>query len=102
MRISDWSSDVCSSDLVQPFLAREERLNVREERYSLDQWRADAASGRLVESFACGTAAVVTPIGRVAGGNGRASSRERVGQYVEIPVVAVSLKKNKTNDPSEH
>jgi branched-chain amino acid aminotransferase len=51
-------------------LAREEGLNVREERYSLDQWRADAASGKLVESFACGTAAVVTPIGRVAGEDG--------------------------------
>jgi branched-chain amino acid aminotransferase len=48
-------------------LAREEGLTVREERYSLDQWRADAQSGRLVECFACGTAAVVTPIGRVAG-----------------------------------
>ncbi|HLV07307.1 MAG TPA: branched-chain amino acid aminotransferase [Croceibacterium sp.] len=51
-------------------LAREEGLEVREERYSLDQWRADATSGRLVESFACGTAAVVTPIGRVAGDDG--------------------------------
>ena len=48
-------------------LAREEGLEVREERYSLDQWREDAASGKLVECFACGTAAVVTPIGRVAG-----------------------------------
>ena len=48
-------------------LAREEGLTVREERYSLDQWREDAASGRLVETFACGTAAVVTPVGRVAG-----------------------------------
>jgi len=46
-------------------LAREEGLDVREERYSIDQWRADAASGRLVEAFACGTAAVVTPVGRV-------------------------------------
>jgi len=46
-------------------LAREEGLTVREEKYSIDQWRADAASGRLVESFACGTAAVVTPVGRV-------------------------------------
>jgi branched-chain amino acid aminotransferase len=51
-------------------LAREEGLDVREERYSLEQWRTDAASGRLVESFACGTAAVVTPIGRVAGEDG--------------------------------
>ena len=48
-------------------LAREEGLEVREERYSIDQWQADCASGKLVESFACGTAAVVTPIGRVAG-----------------------------------
>ncbi len=51
-------------------LAREEGLDVREERYSIDQWRDDATSGRLVECFACGTAAVVTPIGRVASEDG--------------------------------
>jgi branched-chain amino acid aminotransferase len=48
-------------------LAREEGLVVREDRYAMDQWRADAQSGRLVESFACGTAAVVTPVGSVTG-----------------------------------
>ena len=46
-------------------LAREQGLNVREELYAMDQWRADAESGRLVEVFACGTAAVVTPVGTV-------------------------------------
>jgi branched-chain amino acid aminotransferase len=51
-------------------LAREEGLTVKEGRYSLDQWRDDANSGRLVETFACGTAAVVTPVGRVAGREG--------------------------------
>jgi len=51
-------------------LARDEGLTVREDKYSLDQWRADAASGQLVEAFACGTAAVVTPIGKVAGHDG--------------------------------
>lgn len=51
-------------------LARDEGLTVREERYSLDQWRADAASGQLVETFACGTAAVVTPVGTVADSDG--------------------------------
>ena len=51
-------------------LAREEGLTVREERYSIDQWRDDAASGRLIETFACGTAAVVTPVGKVAGHDG--------------------------------
>ena len=46
-------------------LARDEGRNVREERYSMDQWRADAASGKLREAFACGTAAVVAAIGKV-------------------------------------
>jgi branched-chain amino acid aminotransferase len=46
-------------------LAREQGLTVCEERYAIDQWRDDAMSGRLVEAFACGTAAVVTPVGSV-------------------------------------
>ena len=52
-------------------IARDEGLSVREERYSIDQWRDDAASGALVESFACGTAAVVTPVGEVRDGDDR-------------------------------
>ncbi|ANU07584.1 branched-chain amino acid aminotransferase [Paraurantiacibacter namhicola] len=51
-------------------LAREEGLDVVEEMYTLDQWREDAASGKLLETFACGTAAVVTPVGKVAGHDG--------------------------------
>jgi branched-chain amino acid aminotransferase len=46
-------------------LAGDMGIAVREELYSLDQWRADAGSGRLRETFACGTAAVLTPIGTV-------------------------------------
>lgn len=48
-------------------LARDQGLTVEEAPYSIDEWRADAESGRLVEAFACGTAAVVTPIGSVKG-----------------------------------
>jgi branched-chain amino acid aminotransferase len=51
-------------------LARDRGISLREERYSIDQWQADARSGRLREAFACGTAAVVTPIGRVRGRDG--------------------------------
>jgi branched-chain amino acid aminotransferase len=51
-------------------LARSEGLSVREEPYSFDQWKRDAASGKLTECFACGTAAVVTPIGKVASPEG--------------------------------
>lgn len=46
-------------------LARRDGRSVREERYSIDQWRADAKSGKLTECFACGTAAVITPIGEI-------------------------------------
>ena len=53
--------------------ARDEGLTVREERYSIDQWREDAASGKLVETFACGTAAVVTPVGKVCSHDGEFS-----------------------------
>ena len=34
---------------------------------SVDQWRAGCASGDLTEAFACGTAAVITPVGVVKG-----------------------------------
>lgn len=51
-------------------LAREEGLEVSEEPYSIDQWRDDAASGKLRETFACGTAAVVTSVGTVRSESG--------------------------------
>ncbi|WP_018802283.1 branched-chain amino acid aminotransferase [Salinispora arenicola] len=43
------------------------RLGYRtsEEPMPIDQWRAECRSGRITETFACGTAAVVTPVGRV-------------------------------------
>ncbi len=47
-------------------LARDAGMTVREERYAIDQWKADAESGALRETFACGTAAVVTPVGKVS------------------------------------
>ncbi|MEP2990411.1 MAG: branched-chain amino acid aminotransferase [Parasphingorhabdus sp.] len=51
-------------------LAREEGLIVSEELYSIDQWEADAKSGALRETFACGTAAVVTSVGTVKSSEG--------------------------------
>ncbi len=48
-------------------LARELGYTVQEIPYSIDQWQDDARSGRLREAFACGTAAVITPVGRVKG-----------------------------------
>ena len=51
-------------------LLREEALEVSEEMYSIDQWRDDANSGKMLETMACGTAAVVTPVGKVCGSDG--------------------------------
>src|ERR1700722_9262844 len=36
-----------------------------EDRISVSQWRDGCASGAITEVFACGTAAVITPIGAV-------------------------------------
>jgi branched-chain amino acid aminotransferase len=38
---------------------------VEEGRISTDEWRAECGSGGITEVFACGTAAVITPIGEV-------------------------------------
>ncbi|MBO9576046.1 MAG: branched-chain amino acid aminotransferase [Sphingobium sp.] len=51
-------------------IAGEAGYTVREEPYSFEQWMADAKSGTLKEAFACGTAAVITPIGEVRSARG--------------------------------
>ena len=38
-----------------------------EGKISVDEWRAGCASGEITEVFACGTAAVITPVGAVRG-----------------------------------
>ncbi len=50
--------------------AEERDLRVEERPYSFDEWRQDAASGKLVEAFACGTAAVLAGIGLVRHADG--------------------------------
>jgi len=46
-------------------IARDLGHEVVERPISIKEWREDATSGRLREVFACGTAAVLTPIGSV-------------------------------------
>jgi branched-chain amino acid aminotransferase len=46
-------------------LAGDLGLKVDERRVSIDAWRDGVASGEITEVFACGTAAVVTPVGRL-------------------------------------
>src|SRR3546814_15234204 len=86
MRISDWSSDVCSSDLLPAGLSRPAIL-----AHVLIDYRQVGLAGEAV-------VITVVPAGEI----GRASCRERVCQYVSISVVAVSLKKKQTRVSAQH
>ncbi len=46
-------------------LAREQGFRAEERKVTVDEWRAAIHDGRMTETFACGTAAVITPVGRV-------------------------------------
>lgn len=46
-------------------LARDLGFETQERKVTVQQWRDDLAAGRMTEAFACGTAAVITPIGKI-------------------------------------
>jgi branched-chain amino acid aminotransferase len=54
-------------------LAGAEGRPVEERPISMDEWREGALSGRVAEAFACGTAAVLTPIGTIKSAGGQFS-----------------------------
>lgn len=53
-------------------LAQQQGMPVVERRVAIDEWREGAASGEIREVFACGTAAVLTPVARLAWDGGEA------------------------------
>src|SRR3546814_4515851 len=89
MRISDWSSDVCSSDLVQRALMKELGLGVPSITWhSARDGLAEAVQllalvmGSLAKIALDVSIMMTTELGEVAEQIGRASCRERVCQYV--------------------
>src|SRR3546814_15316093 len=114
MRISDWSSDVCSSDLwakvIEAYKAKvKEETGAPFPQEPKDQvWAAIGAvfgswmnqraiTYRRLHSITAEWGTAVNLQAMVFGNKiGRASGRERVCQYVSISVVAVSLKKKHT------
>src|SRR3546814_13694561 len=108
MRISDWSSDVCSSDLIDldlgwaitSDLTLDASMNLLDSKYG-----KYLTIGQLLNSIATGDPAPpgARSIGYAASGKsllrasafselGRAACRERVCQYVYISVFAVTIK----------
>ena len=55
-------------------LSKELGLDPREESIEIEQWKDGVRSGEIVEIFACGTAAVVTPVGELRWDGGSAPS----------------------------
>jgi branched-chain amino acid aminotransferase len=60
-------------------LAREMGHGVEERRVTIDEWRKGVATGEVVEVFACGTAAVLTPVGTLKWRDGSVSLGTEVG-----------------------
>jgi len=60
-------------------LAKEQGLDVEERRVGIAEWRDGVASGRISEVFACGTAAVITPVGRLVWDGGSVESPTGTG-----------------------
>ena len=59
-------------------VAKDLGYGAEERRISTDEWQAGNASGEITEVFACGTAAVITPVGAVksAGGSWQVGTGE--------------------------
>ncbi|HEY6795173.1 MAG TPA: branched-chain amino acid aminotransferase [Kineosporiaceae bacterium] len=55
-------------------IAKEQGLDVEERRVDIQEWRSGVASGEITEVFACGTAAVITPVGRLVWEGGAVES----------------------------
>ncbi|HRW18952.1 MAG TPA: branched-chain amino acid aminotransferase [Dermatophilaceae bacterium] len=55
-------------------LAKDLGLEPEERRIAIEEWKDGVASGEIVEIFACGTAAVVTPVGELRWEGGSAAS----------------------------
>ena len=51
-------------------LATDAGFGVEERKISTDEWQKHADSGEITEVFACGTAAVITPVGSVKSADG--------------------------------
>ncbi|MDR2697979.1 MAG: branched-chain amino acid aminotransferase [Holophagales bacterium] len=51
-------------------VAKELGFGAEERKISIEDWETDLRDGRMTEAFACGTAAVITPIGTVKSARG--------------------------------
>src|SRR3546814_8101546 len=82
MRISDWSSDVCSSDLVMAFASGAAQPQQQANASRSGQTFRDCADCPEMVAVPPGSFTMGSPASETGGEIGRASCRERVCQYV--------------------
>ena len=82
-------------------LGRDLGYAVEERRISTEEWEKKALSGELTEVFACGTAAVVTPVGKVkhAEGEFTVSGGEPGPVTMRLRQTLTDIQQGKSADP---
>ena len=82
-------------------LAKEFDLTPEERKVEIQEWKDGVASGDILEVFACGTAAIVTPIGGLKwqGGEAPSTAGEHGGEVTRgIRERLLSLQQGRTED----
>ena len=71
---------------------------VEERKFSIDEWREGIASGRIREIFACGTAAVVTPVGALRSASGDVAAPPSTDLTMRIRQALVDIQYGRAED----
>jgi branched-chain amino acid aminotransferase len=71
---------------------------VEERKFSIDEWRDGVRSGAITEVFACGTAAVVTPVGSLKWDGGEAPAPASTDLTMKIRQALVDLQYGRAED----
>jgi branched-chain amino acid aminotransferase len=73
--------------------------HVEERKFSIDEWREGVTSGEITEIFACGTAAVVTPVGALKWDGGEVPCANDAGEVtMAVRKALVDVQYGRTED----
>jgi branched-chain amino acid aminotransferase len=71
---------------------------VEERKFSIDEWRDGVESGAITEVFACGTAAVVTPVGTLKWAGGETPPPAKTDLTMKIRQALVDIQYGRAED----
>jgi branched-chain amino acid aminotransferase len=82
-------------------LARTLGIRVEEARIDVEQWRTGAIDGAVTEAFACGTAAVIAPIGTLTTEVGRCTMADGAPGPITLRLrdALVAIQEGRADDP---